>query len=116
MENINQEIKQVAAPGVLKVIEWALAVHEDTMKVLTNADHFEVLVGKFTLAEREEARKILLDYGAGKPTRIVEHRGNKKQPIAFETTIVPSRKQLMEPDTQTIDAEFTEVTNEVGNT
>ena len=59
--------------GVLKVIEWALAVHEDTMKVLTNVDHTRrVLVDNFTLAEREEARKILLDYGAGKPTRLAK--------------------------------------------
>ena len=84
MDNLNHQIKEQAAPGVLKVIEWALVVHEDTMKVLANVDHhLAVPVGKFTLAEREEARKILLDYGAGKPTRIVEHRGNKKQPIAF---------------------------------
>lgn len=108
MENINKAIKDQAAPGVLQVIEWALVVHEDTMQMLNNVDKCAVLVGKFTLDEREEARKILLDYGAGKPTRIIEHRGNKRQPICFETEVVGVPKQLKEPEMQTIDAEFSE--------
>lgn len=99
-------IKEQAAPGVLKVIEWALMVHEDTMDVLyrSKADH--LAVGRFGLDEREEARKILMEYGVGKPTRIVEHRGSKKQPIQFETSVVQTTKQLQEPET--IEAEFTE--------
>lgn len=104
MSNLNQQIKDQAEPGVLRVIEWALLVHEDTMKTLNDVDHLAVLVGKYTLCEREEARKILLEYGAGKPTRIVEHRGSKKNPIAFETTIVPTRRMLQEPET--IDVEI----------
>lgn len=109
MSILNTQIKEKAEPGVLKVIDWALMVHEDTMRIHTDVDHMaSVMVGRFTLYEREEARKILLEYGAGKPTRIVEHRGSRKNPIAFETTIIGTQKQLKEPDTQIIDAEFTE--------
>jgi hypothetical protein len=106
MSNLNQQIKAAAEPGVFKVIEWALMVHEDTMRVINSVDHCANLVGKFTLDEREEARKILLEYGAGKPTRIVEHRGSRKQPIAFETVVIGPSKQLPEPET--IEAEFIE--------
>lgn len=103
MENLNQAIKAKAAPGVIEVIEWALLVHDDTMKTLSTevVDHLKF--PRFTLYEREEARKILLEYGAGKPTRIVEHRGSKKQPIYFETEVVPTRPQL--PEAEYITAE-----------
>lgn len=108
MSNLNTQIKEQAEPGVLEVIAWALIVHEDTMKIargeLKTVDHFGL--GRYSLDEREEARKILLEYGAGKPTRIVEHRGSKKQPICFETQVVSTPKMLTEP--ATIDAEFSE--------
>lgn len=109
MENLNQAIKAKAAPGVIEVIEWALLVHDDTMKTLStevvaaSLGHDHLKVPRFTLYEREEARKILLEYGAGKPTRIVEHRGSKKQPIYFETEVVPTRPQL--PEAEYITAE-----------
>ena len=107
MSNLNQQIKAAAEPGVLKVIDWALMVHEDTMQIVNDVARTESCVGRYSLYEREEARKILLEYGAGKPTRIVEHRGSKKNPICFETEIVGPPKLLKEPD-NTIDAEFTE--------
>lgn len=104
MSDLNQRIKAQAEPGVFKVIEWATMVHEDTMKrMFGDFDLLKTVLerdhGRYTLYEREEARKILLEYGAGKPTRIVEHRGSKKHPIAFNTTVVPSgsAKQLTEP-------------------
>ncbi len=101
MSDLNQRIKAEAEPGVFEVIRWANMVHEDTMKRLgTDLSVTDQLAPqKFNLYEREEARKILLEYGAGKPTRIVEHRGSKKHPIAFNTTVVPSgsAKQLTEP-------------------
>src|SRR5258708_640222 len=101
MSNLNTQIKEKAEPGVFEVIEWALGVHDDTMKIMRgelSLDHLHG-VGRYTLDEREEARKILLEYGAGKPTRIVEHRGSKKQPICFETQVVSTTKMLKEPDT-----------------
>ena len=107
MSNLNQQIKAAAEPGVFKVIDWALMVHEDTMQIVNDVTRKESSVGRFSLYEREEARKILLEYGAGKPARIVEHRGSKKNPICFETEIVGLPKLLKEPD-NTIDAEFTE--------
>lgn len=101
MSNVNTKLKEQAEPGVYEVIKWALMVHEDTMKRLCSVDLVEKVEGSqvFTVYEREEARKIILEYGAGKPTRIVEHRGSKKQPICFNTVIVPtgSAKQLKEP-------------------
>lgn len=60
---------------------------------------------RYTLDEREEARKILLEYGAGKPTRIVEHRGSKKHPIAFNTTVVPSGSARLLTEPAFIEAE-----------
>lgn len=116
--DLNEAIKAAAEPGVYSVIEWALAVHADTMDQI-NLDPAERLKQAvqdhlsptkqqqiFTLDEREEARRILLDYGAGKPARIIEHRGNSKKPIMFETVVGSTTpKQLKEPDTQTIDAE-----------
>lgn len=107
--DLNQKIKAAAEPGVYEVIAWALKVHEDTMARLEGRLTIDLLnpSGQFSVYEREEARKILLEYGAGKPTRIVEHRGNKRAPIAFETTVV-KRLSAKEPDTTVIDAEFTE--------
>lgn len=114
--DLNDAIKAAAEPGVYSVIEWALAVHADTMEQI-NLDPAERLKQAvqdhlsptkqqiFTLDEREEARRILLDYGAGKPARIIEHRGNSKKPILFETRVASTAKQLKEPDTQVIDAE-----------
>jgi hypothetical protein len=113
MSNLNQRIKEQAEPGVFEVIQWALMVHEDTMKMLrdstTVVNH---LISRYSLTEREEARKILLEYGAGKPTRIVEHRGSKSQPLQFETRVVTTQKQLNEP--ATIDAEIVQ-TNGISN-
>lgn len=106
LSDLNQRIKEQAEPGVLQVIEWALECHANTMRVLRgrnedgsqmNPLEIEQLRRKYTLDEEEEARKILLEYGAGKPTRVVEHRGNKSKPIAFTTTIVPTTPQLKEP-------------------
>lgn len=102
---LNEAIKAAAEPGVYSVIEWALAVHADTMDVMNRTQTDHLALGRFTLDEREEARRILLDYGAGKPARIIEHRGNSKKPIMFETRVGSTVKQLNEPDTQTIDAE-----------
>jgi hypothetical protein len=104
--DLNEAIKAAAEPGVYEVIEWALQVHADTMEQLNKSyvDHL-TQHGRFSLVEREEARRILLDYGAGKPARIIEHRGNSKKPILFETRVGSTVKQLKEPDTQTIDAE-----------
>lgn len=118
-KDLNQRIREQAEPGVEAVIEWALRVHADTMDELSlDLDPAERLKRsfqplRFTLDEREEARQILLDYGAGKPARIVIHKGSKKNPICFNTVVgVPGQqKQLTEPDT-TIDAEFTELSNE----
>ncbi len=117
-KDLNERIKAQAEPGVFDVIEWALAVHADTMDRLNGVatqDHLSgalgkngvtVYEGRFSLDEREEARRILLDYGAGKPARIIEHRGNSKKPIMFETRVGSTVKQLKEPDEmQTIDAE-----------
>ena len=107
MENLNQQVKDIAAPGVLEVIRWALMVHEDTMKQLVKEDHLAMIVGRYSLGEREEARKILLDYGAGKPARIMIHKGSKKEPICFNTVIASTQqRQLTEPST--IEAEFSE--------
>jgi len=122
MENLNKQIKDLAAPGVIEVIQWALMVHENTMDVMTRRSKekqdllAEDVVKRqlfYTLDEREEARKILLEYGAGKPTRIVEHRGSKKQPIQFATTIVRQQPQLEE---KTIDAEFVSTDEDSSNT
>jgi hypothetical protein len=103
-----KRIKEQAEPGVVSVIEWALAVQADTMEVLEKSKTDHLFVGRFSLDEREEARQILLDYGAGKPARIIEHIGNKRKPICFETEIVRTNpKQLTEPDNSvTIDAEI----------
>src|SRR5579859_2002178 len=109
MANDNQALKAKAAPGASEVIEWALIVHRSTMDVTTRctADgksltllEVETESRRFTLDEREEARKLLIEYGAGKPTRIVEHRGSNRHPIAFKTTIVGQQGQLPsgEPD------------------
>lgn len=113
--DLNDAIKAAAEPGVYSVIEWALAVHADTMDQINLdpaerlkravQDHLSTKQQIFTLDEREEARRILLDYGAGKPARIIEHRGNSKKPILFETRVGSTVKQLKEPDTQVIDAE-----------
>lgn len=98
MTDLNERIKTAAEPGVFEVIEWALMVHKDTMSRAQGASIVDQLSnGPYSLDEREEARKILLEYGAGKPTRVVEHRGNSKKPIAFTTTIVPTTPQLKEP-------------------
>lgn len=110
MENINTQLKEKAAPGVLSVIDWALLVHEDTMRLVNgnveDQTKDQLLQRRYTLDEREEARQILLDYGAGKPARIMIHKGSKKEPIQFATVIAPTNKQLKEPDT--IEAEFSE--------
>lgn len=125
-KDLNQRIREQAEPGVEAVIEWALRVHADTMDELSLdpaerlkrslRDQLSPQPLRFTLDEREEARQILLDYGAGKPARIVIHKGSKKNPICFNTVVgVPGQqKQLTEPDT-TIDAEFTELSNEQTN-
>lgn len=109
MSDINRAIKDAAAPGVIQVIEWARAVHEDTMNVLQGSVEDQIKdqlrPSRFTLYEREEARKILLEYGAGKPTRIVEHRGSNKHPIAFKTTIVGAQPALTEGEPAYIPAE-----------
>lgn len=99
MSDLNQQIKEQAAPGVLQVIEWALKVHEDTMSRLEGRTVDRLDEEFFTLDQREEARKILLEYGAGKPARVMIHQGSKKNPIQFETNIVKTEpKQLTEPD------------------
>lgn len=97
MSNLNQAIKEASAESVLQVIEWAKKVHEDTMNRLEGRQPVDMLGSPFTVYEREEARKIILEYGVGKPTRIVEHRGSKKAPICFNTVIVPTTKALPEP-------------------
>lgn len=111
MSTINQRLKDQAEPSVLEVIAWAQLVHEDTMKIARGELKTDLLsVGRYSLDEREEARKIILEYGAGKPTRIVEHRGSKKAPICFETQVVSAKnpiKQLSEPEPPFVDAEFT---------
>lgn len=115
MSNINTQIKDKAAPGVLEVIEWALMVHTDTMEQMLKPNHDHLRVGKYTEDEREEARKILLEYGAGKPTRVVEHRGSKAHPFKFETEIVPSRR--LTPPTITVETPLQlEQINETENT
>lgn len=106
MENLNTQIKEKAAPGVLEVIEWALMVHEDTMKPMRSLDELAHQSSRFSLYEREEARKILLEYGAGKPARIMIHKGSKKEPIQFATTVTSGTRLLTEPET--IDAELVE--------
>lgn len=103
MPNLNEKIKAAAEPSVFEVIRWATLVHEDTMNVLEHPQVDNEAVGRFTLYEREEARKIIMEYGAGKPTRIVEHRGSKKAPICFETEVVRTRPQL--PEAEYIPAE-----------
>lgn len=109
MANDHQALKELAAPGAMEVIAWARKVHENTMQLMTDAS----LVGElrnlaamlFTLDEREEARKLLIEYGAGKPTRIVEHRGSNKHPIAFKTQIVGAQPALTEGEPAYIPAE-----------
>jgi hypothetical protein len=116
MSNINSQIKDAAAPSVLLVIEWAKKVHDDTMEQMNKPSRDLLAERRYTEDEREEARTILLEYGAGKPTRIVEHRGNKKKPICFETEVV-GRKQL--PEAPYLDAEVVtspEAINEAANT
>lgn len=109
MSNINQAIRAKAEPGVLEVIEWALIVHQNTMVVTTRRDVdgnelapavIEQLTRMFTLDEREEARKTLLEYGAGKPTRIVEHRGSKTHPLTFRA--VTNTPQLPVADSEVL--------------
>lgn len=116
VSNINTQIKDAAAPSVLLVIEWAKKVHDDTMGLMERPSRDLLAERRYTEDEREEARKIILEYGAGKPTRIVEHRGSKKNPILFETEVV-GRKQL--PEAPFVDAEVvtsTETINEATNT
>ena len=103
--DLNEAIKAQAEPGVYEVIAWALAVHADTMEVMERSKSDHLALGRFSLDEREEARRILLDYGAGKPARIIEHRGNKKNPIMFETRVGSTTKQLKEPEPEYCPAE-----------
>lgn len=113
MSNLNHEVKEKLGPDVLTLADWSHQVMENTMDLLqremTVAER-NTLSLRFTYDEREEARKFIAEYGLGKPARIIEHRGNKKQPICFETEIVSTHKQLKEPDTQTIDAEYINIT------
>lgn len=105
MSNLNQQVKEQLTPDVFRAAEWAHVVHENTMQLLQEeltSEQRAKLYVMFTLDEREEARKIILEYGLGKPTRIVEHRGSKKQPIQFATTIVPTQKQLPVVDAELI--------------
>lgn len=117
MEITNKLLKDKAAPGAMAVIEWAGLVHENTMQLLQDhtltQDQRTKLSIMFTWDEREEARKLLIEYGAGKPTRIVQHVGDKKKPICFETEIVRTNPALPEHTDNTIDAE---VLNEASHT
>jgi hypothetical protein len=125
MSDINQRIKELAEPGVMQVIQWALMVNKQAMWLAIGVDdeghkltdgELTTLRFRFSDDEREQARKILLDYGAGKPTRVIEHKGKQKHLVSFEKH---DRPQLSAPPFAPAEVVKEPVTleqiNEIGN-